>query len=52
MQSASVGHGWKHLFADDAYDRLTLMDKATYLDCIVEIIRPRDAGWSKGFAAG
>lgn len=32
----------KHLFADAAYDRLKLMDKATYLDFVVEIIRRRD----------
>lgn len=37
----------KHLFADDAYDRLKLMDKATYLDFIVEIIRRSDR--AKGF---
>ncbi len=37
----------KHLFADAAYDRLKLMDKATYLDFIVEIIRRSDA--HKGF---
>lgn len=29
----------KHLFADAAYDRLKLMDKAAYLDFVVEIIR-------------
>jgi transposase len=29
----------KHLFADGAYDRLALMDKAAYLDFVVEIIR-------------
>jgi transposase len=29
----------KHLFADGAYDRLSLMDKAAYLDFVVEIIR-------------
>lgn len=29
----------KHLFADGAYDRLKLMDKAAYLDFIIEIIR-------------
>jgi transposase len=29
----------KHLFADSAYDRLKLMDKAVYLDFVVEIIR-------------
>lgn len=28
-----------HLFADAAYDRRTLLDKATYLDFTVEIIR-------------
>lgn len=29
----------KHLFADGAYDRLNLMDKAAYLDFVVEMIR-------------
>lgn len=29
----------KHLFADGAYDRLYLMDKAAYLDFVLEIIR-------------
>lgn len=29
----------KHLFADAAYDRLKLMDKASYLDFVVEIVR-------------
>lgn len=29
----------KHLFADGAYDRLKPMDKASYLDFVVEIIR-------------
>jgi hypothetical protein len=28
----------KHLFADGAYDRLKLMDKAAYLDFVIEII--------------
>lgn len=37
----------KHLFADGAYDRLKLMDKATYLDFVVEIIRRSDD--QKGF---
>lgn len=37
----------KHLFADGAYDRLKLMDKAAYLDFVVEIIRRRDG--QKGF---
>jgi transposase len=37
----------KHLFADAAYDRLKLMDKAHYLDLVLEIIRRRDS--QKGF---
>jgi transposase len=37
----------KHLFADGAYDRLTLMDKAAYLAFVVEIIRRRDG--ARGF---
>jgi len=37
----------KHLFADGAYDRLKLMDKAAYLDFVVEIVRRRDG--QKGF---
>lgn len=37
----------KHLFADGAYNRLQLMDKAAYLDFVVEIIRRRDG--AKGF---
>lgn len=32
----------KHLFADGAYDRLKLMDKANYLDFVVEVIRRSD----------
>ena len=32
----------KHLFADGAYDRLKLMEKASYLDFVVEIIRRSD----------
>ncbi len=32
----------KHLFADGAYDRLKLMDKAAYLEFVVEIIRRSD----------
>ncbi len=32
----------KHLFADGAYDRLRLMDKAAFLDFVVEIIRHCD----------
>lgn len=31
-----------HLFADSAYDRLKLMDKAAYLDFVLEIIRRRE----------
>lgn len=37
----------KHFFADGAYDRLKLMDKASYLDFVVEIIRRSDD--QKGF---
>jgi transposase len=37
----------KDLFADSAYDHLKLMDKAAYLDFIVEIIRRSDD--RKGF---
>src|SRR5215217_1636081 len=37
----------KHLFADAAYDRLKLMDKAAYLDFLVAIIRRSDN--QKGF---
>ena len=37
----------KHLFADGAYDRLKLMEKASYLDFIIEIIRRSDD--QKGF---
>ncbi|BAF89823.1 transposase [Azorhizobium caulinodans ORS 571] len=40
----------KHLFADAAYDRLKLMDKAAYLDFVVEIIR-RDGKASKSCRA-
>jgi transposase len=36
-----------HLFADGACDRLKLLDKAAYLDFVVEIIRRRDG--QKGF---
>lgn len=32
----------KHLFADGAYDRLKLMDKASYLDFVVEAVRRCD----------
>lgn len=37
----------KHLFADGAYDRLKLMDKAAYLDLVIEVIRRSDD--QKGF---
>jgi transposase len=33
----------KHLFADGAYDRLQLMDKAAYLEFVIEVIRRSDA---------
>jgi transposase len=39
----------KHLFADGAYDRLQLMDKAAYLEFVIEIIRRSDD--QKGFQA-
>ncbi len=29
----------KHLFADDAYDRARLMDKAAFLDFVIEVVR-------------
>lgn len=31
------------LFADGTYDRIKLMDKAAYLDFVIEIIRRSDA---------
>lgn len=37
----------KRLFAAGTYDHLRMMDKATYLDFIVEIIRHHDE--AKGF---
>jgi len=33
----------KHLFADGAYDRTTLLDKAAFLDFVVEVVRRIDA---------
>jgi putative transposase len=33
----------KHLFADGAYDRIKLMDKAAFLDFVIEIVRRLDA---------
>jgi putative transposase len=38
----------KHLFADGAYDRTNLMDKAAFLDFVIEIVRRSDA--QAGFA--
>jgi transposase len=35
----------KHLFADSAYDRGKLMDKAAYLDFVIEVVRRIDAGF-------
>jgi putative transposase len=32
----------KHLFADGAYDRTKLLDKAAFLDFVVEIVRRID----------
>ena len=32
----------KHLFADGAYDRTRLMDKAAFLDFIIEVVRRID----------
>ncbi|GAB6968830.1 hypothetical protein JCM25156A_28680 [Komagataeibacter kakiaceti JCM 25156] len=37
----------EHLFADGVYDRLRLMDKAAYLDFVLEIIRRREG--ARGF---
>ena len=37
----------KHLFADGAYDRTRLMDKAAFLDFVIEVIRRSDG--QKGF---
>src|SRR6266478_1190635 len=33
----------KHFFADGAYDRRTLLDKAAFLDFVVEVVRRTDA---------
>ena len=38
----------KHLFADGAYDRTRLMDKAAFLDFVIEVVRRSDPG--SGFA--
>ncbi len=32
----------KHLFADGAYDRMQLMDKAAFLDFVIEVVRRID----------
>ena len=32
----------KHFFADGAYDRRTLLDKAAFLDFVVEVVRRTD----------
>jgi len=45
MILAAIRQRWpwlKHLFADGAYDRGTLMDKAAFLDFIIEIVRRID----------
>jgi transposase len=43
---AAIRKRWpwlKHLFADGAYDRAKLMDKAAFLDFVIEIVRRLDA---------
>lgn len=40
--------GVKHLFADGAYDRTALMDKAATLDFVVEVVRRHEQ--QTGFA--
>lgn len=38
----AIGKRWpwvKHLFADGAYDRARLMDKAAILDFVIEVVR-------------
>lgn len=53
----------KHLFANGAYDRTKLMDKAAFLDFTIEVVRrcddqagfkvlPGRAGWSSAPSAG
>ena len=42
---AAIRQRWpwiKHLFADGAYDRTTLTDKAAFLDFVIEIVRRID----------
>lgn len=36
----------KHLFADGAYDRRQMLDKAAFLDFIVETLRHSDPGFT------
>jgi putative transposase len=49
LDAVRVRWPWiKHLFADGAYDRATLMDKAAMLDFIVEVVRRLSD--QKGFA--
>jgi putative transposase len=36
----------KHLFADGAYDRRQMLDKAAFLDFVVEIVRRSDPGFN------
>lgn len=50
MILGSVRKRWpwlKHRFADGAYDRTTLMDKAAFLDFSIEIVRRPDT--AEGF---
>lgn len=50
MVLAAIRKRWpwvKHLFADGAYDRKGMIDKAAFLDFVVEIIRRSDD--QKGF---
>jgi transposase len=42
LEFREVINAVRYLFADAAYDRLKLMDKAAYLDFVIEIIRRRD----------
>jgi transposase len=43
MQSEKRWPWIKHLFADGAYDRRHLLDKAAYLDFVIEVVRRLDA---------
>lgn len=36
----------KHLFADGAYDRRQMLDKAAFLEFVVEIVRRTDTGFT------